>query len=110
MRPVWQRRRAAKAEGWEGSGKKHEPHSTSAGLRCSVVWPVTCMQVHIPDYFNMNGVFLLFMHLKDKIIVAVITLQSCKVLSHSIINRCAVFWHLRSLQTHRSITQTGFPG
>lgn len=41
---------------------------------------------------------------KDIIIVAVITLQSCKILLHSIINYCV---HFISLQTHGCITQTG---
>lgn len=34
---------------------------------------------------------------------AVISFQSCKVLSVSVINRRAVFWHLKSRQIQRSV-------
>lgn len=39
----------------------------------------------------------------DKLIAAAITFQSCKILPHSIINRCAVFGSVISLQTHGCI-------
>lgn len=46
--------------------------------------------------------------MKDKIIDTVIAVQGCKILSHSIINLCTVFWCLVSLQIHGSFTQTDF--
>lgn len=42
-------------------------------------------------------------------IVTMITFQSCTVLSHSLIMYCGVCWHLISLQTCESITQSGVP-
>lgn len=38
------------------------------------------------------------------------TFQRSKILPNKIINCCELFWHLLSLHTHTSITQTGNPG
>lgn len=46
---------------------------------------------------------------KKEIISTIITFLSGKILSQSIVNHCAVFWHLISLENHGSITQTGLP-
>lgn len=41
---------------------------------------------------------------KDKMNIAAQTFLSCKMLSHSIINCCTVFWWLINLQTNWSVT------
>lgn len=46
---------------------------------------------------------------KDKIIAFMI-FQSCKIMCHSFINSCAVFWRLINLQNHRPVSQTRLPG
>lgn len=56
----------------------------------------------------ISAVYLVITVAEDKIIAALITFQSTKILTHNIINHCTVFWHLISLQTHGSLTQTAF--
>lgn len=46
--------------------------------------------------------------MKDKMAVHVI--RRSKFQPHNIINPCEVFWHLTSLQTHGSVTQTPLSG
>lgn len=41
--------------------------------------------------------------------VTMVTFHSCKILAHSIVNCCAGFWHLLSLQNQGTVTQTGLP-
>lgn len=48
--------------------------------------------------------------MKDKMIAAMLTVQSCKILSQSVMNHRGAFWHFLSRQTHESIAQTGLPG
>lgn len=52
----------------------------------------------VPCTVMSSGKVLRFVVMKGKIIVAVIRFQSCKILFVSILNLCAVFWHLISFK------------
>lgn len=73
---------------------------------------IKCVQLNIPGGLlgqRTTYVFLLFTSQSScKRVVTEIIFQSLKILC-SIINCCAAFWHLRSVQINRSVTQTGPP-
>lgn len=51
-----------------------------------------------------------FVATKENMNAPVITFQSSKIHPHNIINHCAVFWYLMSLQAYGSVTQTQLSG
>ncbi len=73
-------------------------------------WPLICVQVHIPGGLlcSMNVVYFAIVITEDKIVAATITFQSSKMLSVRILNCCAVFWRLISLQIHKSVLKLDF--
>lgn len=59
------------------------------------IWPIR--RIHEKWIFTVH---LVITEIKDKTAAAMVTFQSCEILFQNIINTCAMFWHLRSLQNY----------
>ncbi len=74
---------------------------TAIQLNTALHWTV---QSNTSGTARNSTVYLAIIKMKGK------TYHSCKILIHSIIKHCALFWHLTCLETHGCIIQTGPPG
>lgn len=76
-----------------------------------IVYVQVCIPGRLLTAKGVNSsVYLENVMAEDQMTAAMITFQSFKILLHSSINPCAVFWHVISLQSHGCTPQTKPPG
>lgn len=96
----------------ESSDKKHTG-STFAKTQCSVICQGSALASQIHASAHSQWITLRFYCLRftilttqDKVMLILNNaFQSCNILPCNITSHCAVFLHLMSIQTHRSVTQ-----
>lgn len=85
-------------------------HATLSGKYCQILYARAYSPGLLFDRVN-SSIYLENAMTEDQMNVAMLTFQTCKILPPPyIINPCARFWHVISLQSHGCTPQTKPPG